>query len=146
MWNVHCHRLLGKDFRSNRSFQNHAYSWRTSLTHWFSTHISDRYLESHLNSPSWLSQDLADDKSILVQVVAWSRHATIHCLGQCWPRPMSPCGVTRPQEKHQSMINLDKQTDKLRRKYIHLLLWEIFRIFVMYLVQLNHQYTAPVYI
>ena len=32
--------------------------------------------------------------STLVQVMAWCRQATNHCLNQCWPR--STIGVTRP--------------------------------------------------
>ena len=38
----------------------------------------------------WMSQGLTDDKSTLVQV-------TSHYLSQCWPRSVSPNGVTRPQ-------------------------------------------------
>ena len=41
--------------------------------------------------------DLTDDKSTLVQVLAWCRQATSHYLSQCWPRFMSPNGITRPQ-------------------------------------------------
>ena len=44
-----------------------------------------------------MSMDLTDDKSTLVQVMAWCRQATSHYLSQCWPRSMSPHGVTRPQ-------------------------------------------------
>ena len=44
-----------------------------------------------------MPQDLADDKSILVQVMAWCRQATSHYLSQCWPRYLSPYGVTGPQ-------------------------------------------------
>ena len=40
--------------------------------------------------------DLADDKSTLVQVMAWCRQATSHYLNQCWPRSMSPYAVIRP--------------------------------------------------
>ena len=45
---------------------------------------------------SWMSLNLTYDKSILVQVMAWCRQATSHYLDQCWPRSMSPYGVTRP--------------------------------------------------
>ena len=41
--------------------------------------------------------DLTDDKSTLVQVMAWCRQATSHYLSQCWPSCMSPYGITRPQ-------------------------------------------------
>ena len=45
----------------------------------------------------WLSLDLTDDKSTLVQVMTWCRQAKCHYLNQCWLRSMSPNGVTRPQ-------------------------------------------------
>ena len=45
----------------------------------------------------WMSMDLTDDKSTLVQVMVWCRQATSHYLNQCWPRSTSPYGVTRPQ-------------------------------------------------
>ena len=44
-----------------------------------------------------MSLDLTDDKSILVQVMAWCRQATSHYLSQCWPRSLLPYEVTRPQ-------------------------------------------------
>ena len=37
------------------------------------------------------------DKSTLVQVMAWCHQTTSHYLSQCWPRSMSPHGVTRAQ-------------------------------------------------
>ena len=45
----------------------------------------------------WTSLDLSDDKSTLVQVMAWCRQATSHYLYQSWPRSLAPYGVTRPQ-------------------------------------------------
>ena len=45
----------------------------------------------------WFSLDVTDDKSTLVQAMAWCRQATSHYLRQCWPRSMSPYGVTGPQ-------------------------------------------------
>ena len=44
-----------------------------------------------------MSLDLTDDKSTLVQVMAWCRQATSHYLSQCWPRSLWPYGVTKPQ-------------------------------------------------
>ena len=52
---------------------------------------------SHDNVLLWMPQDLTDDKSTLVQVMAWCRQATSHYLSQCWPRSVSPYGITRPQ-------------------------------------------------
>ena len=45
----------------------------------------------------WMPQNLTDDKSALVEVMAWCRQATSHYLNQCWPRSLPPYGVTRPQ-------------------------------------------------
>ena len=45
----------------------------------------------------WMSLDFTDDQSTLVQVMAWCCQATSHYLSQCWPRSLSPYGVTRPQ-------------------------------------------------
>ena len=45
----------------------------------------------------WMSMDLTDDKSTLVQVMAWCRQAPSHYLSQCWHRYMWPYDVTRPQ-------------------------------------------------
>ena len=45
----------------------------------------------------WMPLDLTDDKSTLVQVMAWCCQETSHYLSQCWSRSMSPNGVTRPQ-------------------------------------------------
>ena len=52
---------------------------------------------SYANTPRWMSRDLIDGKSTLVQVMAWCRQARSHYLSQCWSRSMSPNGVTRPQ-------------------------------------------------
>ena len=51
---------------------------------------------SHDDALRWMPRDLTDDKSTLVQVMAWCRQATSHYLSQCWPRSMSPYGLTRP--------------------------------------------------
>ena len=41
--------------------------------------------------------NFSDDKSTLIQVMAWCHQAASHCLNQCWPSSMSPCGITRDQ-------------------------------------------------
>ena len=45
----------------------------------------------------WLPLDYNYEKSTLVQLMAWCHQATSHYLSQCWPRSLSPYGVTRPQ-------------------------------------------------
>ena len=42
----------------------------------------------------WMSLDLTDDKSTLVQEMVWCCHVTSHYLNQCWPRSVSPYGAT----------------------------------------------------
>ena len=42
-------------------------------------------------------QDLMDDMSTLVWVMAWCRQAASHYLSKCWPTSLLPYGVTRPQ-------------------------------------------------
>ena len=55
------------------------------------------FKSSYDNVLRWMPRDLTDDKSTLVQVMAWCCHATSHYLNQCWPRSPTPYGVTRPQ-------------------------------------------------
>ena len=44
-----------------------------------------------------MPRDLTDDKSTLVQVMAWCHQATSHYLSQCWLSSLSSCGIARPQ-------------------------------------------------
>ena len=55
------------------------------------------FKSSYDNVLRWMSQDLTDDKSTLVPVMAWCRQATSHYMNQCWPRSATPYGVTGPQ-------------------------------------------------
>ena len=52
----------------------------------------------------WMPWDLTYDNSTLVQVMAWCRQATSHCLSQCRPSSMSPYGITRPQCPRNTMF------------------------------------------
>ena len=49
------------------------------------------------NGPRWTTQNLTDEKSTLVRVVAWCRQATSHHMNHCWPRSPTPYAVTMPQ-------------------------------------------------
>ena len=55
------------------------------------------FTSSKDNALRWMLRDLTDDKSTLVQVMAWCHQATSHYLIQCWPKYLPPYGVTRPQ-------------------------------------------------
>ena len=45
----------------------------------------------------WMQKNLTNEKSTLVQVMAWCRQATSHYLNQCWLRSTSPSSVTGSQ-------------------------------------------------
>ena len=55
------------------------------------------FRSSHDKALWWMLQDLTDDKSKLVQVIAWCRQATSHYLSQCWLSCLSPYGIITPQ-------------------------------------------------
>ena len=55
------------------------------------------FRSSYDNALRWMSWDLSADKSTLVQVMAWCRQAPSHYLSQCWPRSISPYGISRLQ-------------------------------------------------
>ena len=79
-------------------------------------------VEASLVKLLWMSLDFTDDQSTLVQVMAWCRQATSHYLSHCWPRPLSPYGVTRPQwVKSQNAIT---RTLRDTMKYI----WDLTNI------------------
>ena len=52
--------------------------------------ISTLYLGLYFLSPT-------NEKSTLVQVMAWCHQATSHYLSQCWPTSLLPYGIRRPQ-------------------------------------------------
>ena len=58
------------------------------------------------NPLRWMPWDLTDNKSTLVQVMAWCRQATSHYLSQCWPSSMSPYGVTRLQCVKSTLVHV----------------------------------------
>ena len=61
----------------------------------------------HISRPKiairWRPQHISAHQSTLVQIMTWCHQATSHYLSQCWPRPMLPYGVTRPQWVNPSM-------------------------------------------
>ena len=56
-----------------------------------------RVLPAKLVCEDWVPQNPFDDKSTMVQVMAWCLQATSHCLSPCWAISMSSCDVNRPQ-------------------------------------------------
>ena len=69
--------------------------------------VNDGWGISYEIALRWMPPDCTDDKSTLVQVMAWCRQATSHYLSQCWLRSVPPNGITRPQwAKFQSWSHL----------------------------------------
>ena len=58
----------------------------------------------------WIPQNTTDDKSTLVQVMAWCRHATSHYMSQRSPRSLSPYGVTTPQWVKENALVQNNQS------------------------------------
>ena len=67
---------------------------QVTFQHFVVSDIKNSFYEivSSLMPMVWLN-----DQSTLVQVMAWCRQAPSHYLSQCWPRSLSPYGITRPQ-------------------------------------------------
>ena len=62
------------------------------------------FRSSHDNALRWMPQDLTDDQSTSVQVMAWCRQAASHYLNQCRLRSLPPYGVTTPRWVHICLI------------------------------------------
>ena len=73
------------------------FKWNFGLAIFKLTLVTDGWVISCEIPLSRMSLYLTDDKSTLVQVMAWCRQATSHYLSQCWPRSMPPYRVPRPQ-------------------------------------------------
>ena len=61
---------------------------------------------SHETACKQILQDPINDRSTLAQVMVWCRQAPSHYLHQCWPRSMSPYGVTGLQWVNARYITL----------------------------------------
>ena len=99
---------------------------------WFNPLGSNQYIKLNSVIHGWgiiscgiglrlMPLDLINDKSTLVQVMAWCYHATSHYLSQCWPRSLSPYGVTRPQWVNIVYLKTFYTERILIRKLINLL-------------------------
>ena len=95
------------------NFRYLIYKWISVIDGWG---ISDEIV---LIITIWISLDFADDQSTLVQVMAWCRQATSHYLSQCWPRSLSPYGVTRPQWLKIWKIKPNSSSVPLKLKSFH---------------------------
>ena len=87
---------------------------------------------SHDNAFRWKPQELTNEKSTLVQVMAWCRQATSHYLSQYWPRFVSPYGVTRPQ---CVLTNMDSNMELSWQCILRCKLWEIYCV---YFIEIAH--------
>ena len=88
---------MSSRFRDVRHVLEHVGGWLTGAhvqfwTCWWFSHMV--FTRSHHTSRCDCA--FSNDKSTLVQVRTWCRQAASHYLSQCWPRSMSPYGVTSP--------------------------------------------------
>ena len=60
-------------------------------------------LVQHLNVIQHIVRDLKFDISYFEAIFTDCRQSTNHSLSQCWPRSMSPYGITRPQRVNLSL-------------------------------------------
>ena len=107
LWRCHGNRCLNQvNSLTPGGFENIFQNVFFKLISWIDT-LSNS-CETALRS---MPQNPSDDKSTLVQVMAWCRQAASHYLSQCCPRSLSPYGVTRPQwvkaDQHEThLINI----------------------------------------
>ena len=100
------------------------------------------FRSSHDNALRWMPQDLTDDKSTLVQVMAWCRQATSHYLSQCWLSSLSPY-VARPQWVKQNSHSMNPMIKV--SNYIHILKYQGFsrKYSCVICCHVNAQLTVP---
>ena len=73
----------------------------------------------------WMPLDLTDDKSTLVQVMAWCLTAPSRYLSQCWLRYMPSYSITRPQWVNQNPICIiDNNHDSVQFFKIFISSWK----------------------
>ena len=63
--------------------------------------------------------NFTDDKSTMVQVMAWCHQTASHYLSQCWPRSMPPYGVTMPQWVNMAALVYDIAKHIYRKCLFH---------------------------
>ena len=66
-------------------------------------------------------QNPIDNKSTLLQVMAWCHQATSYYLSQCWARSMLPYGITRPWWVHLHPMYLHHSRLKSKKTYSYML-------------------------
>ena len=102
--------------RSSKS--DHGTETTFSPTHWGLYKVSVVSFFAILNIFCKIS--LSDDKSSLVQTMAWCHQATNHYLIQYWPRSTSPYDVTRPRWARQKEDSVDKGLTIVNGYQIHI--------------------------
>ena len=114
--------------RSGYNFKN-AYLNFVLLVDFITSSYGDTY--------KWMPQEITDDKSTLVQVMASCHQATSHYLNKCWSSSMMPYGIIRPQwvkhfhmpgqNKHNNTDNVKNNIFIHKKSLIALNKWNVFR-------------------
>ena len=79
-------------------------SWATRKLVWASG-ILYRTYKGHLFSSKCCKNFVSHTVTTLVYVMSWCCQAPSHYLNQCWPKPIMPCGFTRPQWVNRVQFN-----------------------------------------
>ena len=97
IWNMNTSLIIFKKNKHVNSLALGRFWWNFRWVIFKQILVIDGWVISSEIALRWMSLALIDDKSTLVQVMAWCCQATSHYLSQCWHRSMSPNGITRPQ-------------------------------------------------
>ena len=115
------------------------FEWNFSYLIFKIISVNDGWVISCKLALKWMSLDLTDDKSTLVQVMAWCRQATSHYLNQSWPRSLPPYGVTRPQWVNDELLLLLSNSNGLLGTFnptyimISRISWSLYLVTFIYL-------------
>ena len=70
--------------------------WQSKTATFNLVSLIGNFTSSKDNALRWMPRDLTNNKSTLVQVMAWCHQAASHYLNQCWPRSPMLYGITSP--------------------------------------------------
>ena len=78
----------------------------------FKVIIQNSSLSIHYEvAPWWMPQNLTDEKSTFVRIMAWCLQAPSHYLEQCWPICKSPCDITTQTTKDIGSTTIRHRSD-----------------------------------
>ena len=107
--NLYTHNIVFQNSHSDLTVSINSSHWPLDDILKLQFSISFHWLVSSKNNAlGWMPKDLTDDRSTLVQVMAWCRQATSHCLTPCWPSSMSHMASPGDNEIYKVRFDKDK--------------------------------------